>query len=191
VGSSTRGRRLPIRRSDPGPITRAGVVSLWARGRRAWRKPTPGFVGGPRRADSQSARREPAPPLLHEAAPRLRSDEGPLHPCLVTDVGVSSPYGPSLRMRPRPPLRPRTVAPARGPHLSLISRTDGCGGGGRRDGRLGCLGRTDWCSRTESRPVVEASVAPPPLGEPQADGPRYAVGRRHRSGRSRDSRRHR
>jgi hypothetical protein len=28
--TSTRGRRLPIRRSDPGPITRAGVVSLWA-----------------------------------------------------------------------------------------------------------------------------------------------------------------
>jgi hypothetical protein len=33
-GPSTRGRRLPTRRSDPGPTTRAGVVSLWARMRR-------------------------------------------------------------------------------------------------------------------------------------------------------------
>ena len=32
--------RLPIRRSHPGPIIRAGVVSLWAPGR-DWREPAP------------------------------------------------------------------------------------------------------------------------------------------------------
>ena len=39
---STKVRRLPIRRSDPGPITRAGVVSLWAPGAVSWETHPPG-----------------------------------------------------------------------------------------------------------------------------------------------------
>ena len=85
---STRGRTLPIGRSDPGPIVRAGVVSLWAHG---------AALAG----DSPlgSGRTDPGVPpisLAGEEPPRHRCakrplgwvEEGPLHPCLVTDVGV-------------------------------------------------------------------------------------------------------
>jgi hypothetical protein len=79
---STRGRRLPIRRSDPGPITRAGVVSLWARGR-TWREDPP---LGSRRID-------PGVPTMS-----LAGEKPPRHPyterALV--LGGGGAYGPIL-----------------------------------------------------------------------------------------------
>ena len=59
--TSTRGRRLPIRRSHPGPIVRAGVVSLWAL-ERHWRKPTPRGRADDPACRVQSGREETAPP---------------------------------------------------------------------------------------------------------------------------------
>jgi hypothetical protein len=78
--TSRKTRRPPIRRSHPGPITRAGVVSLWARGLRAWRTPTPGFVGGPG-VPTISLPGETPPRHRHAKRPPDWVEEGPLHPC--------------------------------------------------------------------------------------------------------------
>jgi hypothetical protein len=69
--------RLPIRRSHPGPIIRAGVVSLWALGR-TWREDPPLGVEAddPAACRPSSGRRETAPPPLRGSGPSVGSGGG-------------------------------------------------------------------------------------------------------------------
>ena len=84
---STRGCTLPIGRSDPGPIARAGVVSLWAPGRPGGRL-TPGVEADDPGVPNVSLADEKPPRHRFAKRPLGWVEEGPLHPCLVTDVGT-------------------------------------------------------------------------------------------------------
>ena len=84
---STRDCTLPIGRSDPGPIARAGVVSLWAPGRPGGRL-TPGVEADDPGVPNVSLADEKPPRHRYAKRPLGWVEEGPLHPCLVTDVGT-------------------------------------------------------------------------------------------------------
>ena len=78
---------MPIGRSDPGPIARAGVVSLWAPGRPGGRL-TPGVEADDPGVPEVSLADQKPPRHRYAKRPLGWVEEGPLHPCLVTDVGT-------------------------------------------------------------------------------------------------------